>query len=309
VDVDGDTMVNATAILNSPLICPGLVSTAGGSPLSVGTQGPGTSGDQLRQYREYQYNSSINDYQRTLEVDMQNLLNCIDDNPEVMGGRSLDDETEQGLVFHLTISGPLSSAAHNNYAIRIRNGAELQSDNIGAPTVYGITIVSDQGINVWGDYNSTNWTPAAIIADTLYLLSNDWVDSDSNLTDRDDRDGSATTVQAAIISGIKRTGGANGPAGQDQGADTNGGGAINVFRFNEYFTSGAGIPNFTYVGSIVSLGAPRHSQSSWGPFTYYSAPNRLWSFDTRFNDASNLPPMTPVFVYLRQELFVRDYEL
>ncbi|MCB0311638.1 MAG: hypothetical protein KDD42_10415, partial [Bdellovibrionales bacterium] len=91
---------------------------------------------------------------------------------------------------------------------------------------------------------------------------------------------------------------------------SNGGGAINVFRFNEWFRVGSStIPDFTYVGSIVSLGQPRKSNSTWGPFTYYSAPNRVWSFEERFNDGNQLPPMTPIFVYLRQELFVRDYQV
>ena len=81
-----------------------------------------------------------------------------------------------------------------------------------------------------------------------------------------------------------------------------------MFRFNEWFRVGSSsIPDFTYKGSMVSLGAPRKSQSTWGPFTYYSAPNRDWSFEDRFNDPEYLPPMTPAFIYLRQELFVREY--
>lgn len=309
VDTGGSNISAATNALHSSTGCPGLVSTAGGAGLSVGTQGPGTAGNQYRQYREYQYSATTNDFQRTLEIDMGGLLNCIKKNPVIMGGRALDDYTEQGLVLHFTVDGPSSDATHNNYNIRIRNGARLQSTESGAPTVRGLTVVSDQGVTIWGNYNSTGWVPAAIMADTLYLLSNSWVDADSYIPDRYDRDGNATTVQAAIVAGIARTGGANGTAGQDHGADTNGGGVINVFRFNEWFRVGTSIPNYTYVGSIVSLGPPRHSQSSWGPFTYYSAPNRLWNYDTRFNDGDNLPPMTPVFVYLRQELFVRNYDL
>jgi hypothetical protein len=310
VDIAGNNVSAATSALHNSGNCPGMVQTAGGPGLAVGTQGPGTTGNQLRMYREYQYSTSVNSFQRTLEIDMRALLNCIHKNSSIMGGRLLNDETEQGLVFHLTVDGPNSNASHNNYAVRIQNGSSLQSNIGGAATVKGLTLVSDQSLVVWGNYNSSGWIPAALMADTLYLLSTGWVDSDSYLTNRYDRDGSATAVYAAVLSGIKQTGNANGPAGQDHGADTNGGGAINVFRFNEWFRVGSSsIPNFTYVGSIVSLGAPLHSQSSWGPFTYYSAPNRVWSFDERFNDADQLPPMTPAFIYLRQELFVRNYEL
>ena len=37
--------------------------------------------------------------------------------------------------------------------------------------------------------------------------------------------------------------------------------------------------------------------------------NRNWGYDTRFNDAAQLPPLSPRFVYLSQTLFVREYEL
>ena len=311
VNTAGVTDTSATTALNNATNCPGLVTTGGIATLrAVGSQGPGTAGNQLRLYREYQYDATTNDFQRTMEVDVQGLLNCIQRYPSIMGGRLLNDLTEDGLVFHFTIDGPLKNDSQNNYSIRLRNGATLQSNVSGASTVKGMTIVSDQAIVVWGNYNSGTWIPAALMSDTLWLLSTGWVDADSYITDVYTRDGSATTVNAALVSGIRRTGDANGTAGQDKGVDTNGGGVINVFRFNEWFRVGSSsIPDFNYTGSIVSLGAPIHSQSTWGPFTYYSAPNRVWSYDTRFNTASNLPPMTPSFVYLQQQLFVRDYQI
>lgn len=310
-DTSGNNVSAATTALHTAATCPGLVRTGAAGPfLAVGTQGSSTGGNQLRLYREYQHSTTTNNVQRTLEVDMRALLNCAHAVPEILGGRGLDDETEQGLVFHFSIDGPNSSASHNNYSVRLRNGATLQSTVGAAADVVGLTVVSDQGLIIWGNYNSSNWIPAALISDTTWLLSNSWDDTtDTYQTDTYTRDGNATTVQAAVVSGITRTGGANGSAGRDQGADSNGGGVINFMRFNEWFRSGAGTPDFTYVGSIVSLGPPQHTQSTWGPFTYYSAPNRVWSYDTRFNDPNQLPPMTPVFVYNRQELFVRDYEL
>ena len=60
----------------------------------------------------------------------------------------------------------------------------------------------------------------------------------------------------------------------------------------------------------MSLNKPRHVTGAWvyGGMQY-TAPTRNWSYDTMFNDAAKLPPLAPRFVYLRQELFVRDYEL
>lgn len=309
VDVDGLVNTSATNTLNNATSCPGLITTDGTATLRVvGTQGPGTAGDQLRLYREYQYNPTLNDFQRTLEVDIRGLLSCLQSNTSIIGGKTLADDTEEGLVFHFTIDGPLSNSAQNNYSIRLRNGASI-APNTGSPDIQGLTVVTDQGLVVWGNFNSGTWVSTALMADTLWLLSAGWLDTDSYIADAYDRDGSATTVNVALVSGIRRTGDANGTAGQDHGADSNGGGVINVFRFNEWFRVGSAIPNFSYTGSIVSLGAPQHSQSTWGPFTYYSAPNRLWNYETRFNEAAKLPPMTPAFVYLQQELFVRDYEL
>lgn len=309
VSEDGSIDNGATAVLHSAA-CPGLIPEEN-RDLVIGSRDESSgSGDRLRLYREFQAYPVKNNYQTTLEVDMQGLLDCIQKVPAVMKGRRLNDETEEGLVFFFAFDGPDAKASQNNYSVRIRNAATLQSTMGGADEVQGLTVVSDQGLVVWGDYNSNPdaWVPAALMADTTWLLSNDWKDIDSEEPDRYKRDGNKTTVFAAVISGIRRTGDANGEDGQDKGADTNGGGAINVFRFNEWFRIGTtSIPDFRYQGSMVSLGAPRRSQSTWGPFTYYSAPNRDWSFEERFNDPENLPPMTPVFIYLRQELFVRDY--
>jgi len=306
VGTDGLIDTAATAALHD-MSCSGQIDE-GGVNYSVGNRGP-SDPQKLRLFREYQSNSILNGYEVTLEVDLQNLLNCMYQHPEILAGKTLDDDTEDGLVFYFALDGPESGASHNNYGVRIRNGAELQSSLSGAPLVKGLTVVSDQKIIVWGDYNSIGWVPAALMGDTLWLLSNDWNDSDSEQLSVYQRDGNATQVYAAVISGMRRTGNANGEAGQNFGANSNGGGVINIFRFNEWFREGTSIPDFTYVGSLVSLGPPRHSTSTWGPFTYYSAPNRNWSYEVRFNDPDLLPPMTPTFVYLRQELFVRDYEL
>jgi len=309
VEVVGTDGVNISAATNAlhDTACSGLI-TQGATSYSVGQRGPDTS-SQLRLYREYQSDPTTNNFQRTLEVDMRALLNCIDRFPTIMSGRALDDNTQNGLVFFFAIDGPLSQASQNNYSVRIRNGASLQSSNVGAHIVKGLTVVSDQGLVIWGNYNSTGWVPAALMSDTLWLLSNAWTDAESLIADTYTRAGNATSVYAALLTGIKRTGNANGSAGQDQGADSSGGGSINSFRFNEWFRVGSSsIPDFTYVGSIVSLGPPRRSNSTWGPFTYYSAPNRAWSYETRFNDPAQLPPMSPTFVSLKQELFMRDYD-
>ena len=62
-----------------------------------------------------------------------------------------------------------------------------------------------------------------------------------------------------------------------------------------------------YRGSFVSLERPRHVNGPWSAQSY-KPPIRDWGYDVRFNDAANLPPLSPQFVYLRHSMFVRDYE-
>ncbi len=251
---------------------------------------------------------------RMLEVDMKELLKCLAANPSIMGGKQLNDTTEGGLVFHFTVDGPNSYTTPNSYGVRIRNADELKSAAAGAPTVKGMSVISDQAVYVKGHYNSVNKKPAAIMCDAVNILSNNWnftlETGAANNPNWANRNATATTVNAAFLAGTDSTGGVEGAAGQ--GGAYNGG-LENYPRFQENW---GGI-TFTYRGSFVSLNTPRHSTGVWvNPGSscnattgcYYAAPTRAWAYDTAFNDAANLPPLTPRFVYLRQELFVRDYE-
>jgi len=309
VVMNADNSIDTAATLNLNA-CSGLVNSK-----SIGSTGDGSSGNNLRLFREKAYadsvGSAVSNYERTLEIDTRNLLDCLDDYPSIIDSKPLNESSNGGLVFFFTIDGNLSASSHNNYSVRIRNSARLRATSSGAPLPLGLTVVSDQRIVIWGDYNSnvTDWISASIISDSLYLLSNSWQDSDSEISKTEDRIGNATTVRAAVLTGIARTGGENGVGGQDKGESTNGGGVINIFRFNEWFRDEAsgGDVDFVYDGSMVSLGAPRRSQSLQVN-SVYSAPNRTWSYDERFNIVAQLPPLTPRFTYLTQDLFTRDYE-
>lgn len=77
----------------------------------------------------------------------------------------------------------------------------------------------------------------------------------------------------------------------------------------------------TYVGSMVTLGAPLKAN---GPYcgsvsiaqnynggidvcNIYRPPTRNWSYDELFDDAGKLPPLTPRAVFITQEIFERDF--
>jgi hypothetical protein len=281
---------------------------------------------------------------RMLNVDMQGLLTCAN---QLMGGKQIDDTTNGGLVWYFTVKGPNSTnnvttgGTPNTYGIRLYNGAKLASTNVLHPSIKGLTVVSDQALYVHGDYNSINKEPASIMGDTINVLSNAWPLDDSysalytnglqiatpNVAqpkpdnpvyiysfDNGIPGGSAppvgtalrlassTTINAAFLAGI----------------DLTGGGINNYPRFHEdWYNPNSGTRStLTYRGSMVSLGLPKRvngpfcgsgTSNGTGGCNIYTPPFRNWDYDTDFNNAANLPPLTPRFVYLRQERFSRDF--
>jgi hypothetical protein len=239
---------------------------------------------------------------RMLDVDMGGLFNCLQSTNWFSSGKLLSDSTDGGLVFHFSVSGPNSLAAQSRYGVRLRNAQSLRSTVGGAPTIRGLTVVSDQAAYTMGNYNSTNKRPAAILCDAFNVLSGALTDASSS-GPLSGRTPTNTTVNAAIMAGTDTTGNVEGLGGQ--GGAYNGG-LENYPRFHENWN---GARTLTYSGSFVSLGRPRRNAGVWVfGGTHYTAPVRVWGYDTMFNDAANLPPLSPRFVYLRQELFVRQFE-
>ena len=248
---------------------------------------------------------------RMLEVDLQKLLDCVHENPVSFGFR-IDDTTEGGLVFHFTVFGPQSNTI-NNYGVRVRNASTISASIAGAPRPRGLTLVSDQAFYIQGDFNRDDWIPTAVLADSINILSNNWDDSRSNLT-LSQRVASDTTVNAAFLAGTDTTGGTEGADGRDRGNYN--GGLENYPRFHETWSD----KTLTYRGSFVSLGTPRKVNGAWcgtggsgtngvrtSGYNIYNPPIRNWSYDTRFS-LGQLPPLSPRFVYLKQERFLRYFE-
>lgn len=276
-DANDDIINGATTQINN---CSGNISTK-----DVGTL-------QLWNYRE---NKNI----RILDVDLRAVLNCLYSTNWFGTGRRLDDTTDGGLVFHLTVKGPKSNHASNPYGVRIQNAQTIRSTNGSAPLPKGFTVVSDQAVYVRGHFNSTNKIPAAVMADSINVLSTNWSDGNAH-SGLGSRVAANTIINAAFLAGTDTTGGVDGSGGQNGAYN---GGLENYPRFHEDWSGGKVL---TYRGSFVSLGTPRHVNGPWSAQSY-NPPNRDWNYDTSFNNAANLPPITPRFVYLRQELFVRDF--
>lgn len=267
-----------------------------------------------------------------LNVDVRGLLGCA----STLMGKPVDEDSDGGLVWFLTVKGSNSNTI-NDYGVRIYNGRDLVTP-VGGKSIKGLSVVSDQAVYIHGDYNcgatcnngnvdDDERKPAAVMADAVNVLSNNWNldDSDSDKlistfngtpVNTKGRPASVTTVNAAALSGNDITGGVS-RGGQNGGISSESGGVNNYFRFHEDWSNGYNGSDritFTYQGSMVSLGKSRKmngafcGSGSTADCNIYNPPIRNWRYDPRFNDAANLPPLTPRAVYLRQERFTRDFE-
>lgn len=162
-------------------------------------------------------------------------------------------------------------------AVRVVNGAQLPSG--------GLTVVSENPMYVQGDYNTVNKQPAAIMADAITVLSNNWGPNNSDAKGSlktHKRSATDTTVNAAFALGP----GAESVPGQGNGQ------LENLIRFLEDWNG----TTFTYNGSLISLWHSLQATADWrccgsSGDNYYRPPNRNWGYDTLFD--TSLPPGTP----------------
>ena len=285
-------------------------AAVGGLPALPGTARAVEWSNSFRDRRENMGNANARNARRLmLEVDVRAVMDCLDENPDLFDGgpsteRALDDTSSGGLVWYFTVLGPYATDASSGYGVRLRNGWRLASTDGSAPQINGLTVVSNHSVFVQGNYNlngtmGADWRPAAVLADAVHVLSNNyasqWGAHQSSTTSA-----TTTTVQVAFMSGTQTTGGVEGVAGQ--GGAYNGG-LENYPTLHENW----GGHTLTYLGSFVSLDLPLFSNGPWGCCVYYGPPVRDWGYDTRFNSVENLPPLSPRFVYLLQERFVREF--
>ncbi len=284
------------------------------------------------------YNNRERNWVYMLNVNAHDLLKWNRDN----GGALFDpnDNTEGGVVLFLSVKGPNSGGVSactmpggnpktcSRYGVRVYGSPNLDFPaGMADPT--GLTVVSDQGVYVEGDYNTGGGgfpkMPAAFMGDTINVLTNNWSGNPAAAgwagatRCRNDcqsrwqlaaRPGAATTVYAAFLAGVDTT-----------TAGVYNGGLENYPRFHEDWGGAA----FTYRGSFVSLGTPAHANGSWcstgGSCTYgsagcpsatalcniYNPPTRAWDYDTDFQNVANLPPITPRFVTVQQIVFTENF--
>lgn len=192
-----------------------------------------------------------------------------------------------GLLYVASSSGgPSATCAHGTRgpanpcpAVRLVNGSALPQN--------GLTVASQNPVYIQGNYNTaltgpggTNHPPAAVLADAVTVLSNNW--SDANAANSSStlasRTATPTTVNAAL---------ATGPSNESTSGAGNGQ-LENDIRLIENWSG----QTLSYSGSIVDLWHSMQVTSPWqNTGVYYNAPVRNWRYDTLFN--TNPPPGTP----------------
>lgn len=130
------------------------------------------------------------------------------------------------------------------------------------------TVTNSSGLMTFVDPMTGNtaqyyWQPAAIVADAINVLSNNWNDANSGTSPT----AKPTTVNAAFIAGNVSTTNSN-----------YSGGVENFPRFLENWSN----VRFSYMGSMILLYQSQQANQPWGKSGVYSAPTRCWGYDKLF---------------------------
>jgi hypothetical protein len=265
-------------------------------------------------------NQSIQDNREGAAIRLATLdVSQIENSDTSANGVKYKATNFNGIVYIYDVSNTTSTRR----GIRIKNGSKIPLNPTSG--ISGLTVASNNPVYIQGDFNTggtgssvpsnnpsnlnsdgtykdpTNppasqvngytRAPTSILADAVNILSANWNDGNSGAS-LSSRPATATTVNAAIISGIVPTNVYN-----DGGYS---GGAENFPRFLEDWTN----TPLTYYGSMVEL---FKSQQSIGEWHYggniYNAPAREWFFDNNFK--MNPPPGSlMVYSYIKGRWFV-----
>jgi len=155
--------------------------------------------------------------------------------------------------------------------VRLVNGAQLPAG--------GLTVASDNPMYIKGDYNTLGTRqPSSVLADAVYILSNNWDDANSSLP-LAQRQAASTTVNVAIVTG-----------NTDTTVSNYNGGLENLMRFLERWSG----RTLTYEGSIICMWNSEQATGAWYyGGNYYTAPQRNWHYDPAFANPTNAPPGVP----------------
>ena len=225
------------------------------------------------------------------------------------------------------ISPDIAAVFEHKYyrrGVRLVNGQTLPGmyDSATPANTKGLTVASENGVYVLGDYNATGIAsvgtptpstdflpqgsadiPASIASDAITILSNNWRDSNSFTSPFNigNRITTETTTRFGLISGDAISS-LNATPNQGGGDTRLNGGVHNFLRFLENWGN-----RLNYSGSLINLYNSHNNNGSFksGGGHVYNPPTRNWVFDATFLDVNRLPPGTPYFQKLQITGFQR----
>ena len=225
-----------------------------------------------------------------------------------------DTSARGGSQYNVLNSYGSSSKGHGINSIYVYNSATLSSTQLPAVRLVngqqlppaGLTVSTAQPLYVEGDYNTTtdginfsktlgstvngNTVPAALMADSITVLSSAWQDSYTSSTVVGSRVATPTTINAAALEGIVQS-------TLSGSTKLYSGGLENFLRLSEDWSANGGV-TLTYNGSIVVLFPSQYATNSWANASY-GVPKRQWGFDLNFTKGPQyLPPLTPTVKYV-----------
>ena len=284
--------------------------TTNGCPNGVLDQGEDFEGDGT--LRTYGKTEMVNQYTITSLLSGGNLTTT------VLASRC-GSNTWPGATYVNAQDSRVNSTPFFRRALKLVNGSTISLGTgcfAGGAPPCGLTVAAENPIYVFGDYNApggnfSSTTPpsnpaAAIVADSVTLLSDSWNDVNSFASpyNTGSRNATTTAYRAAIIAGkgIPFPIASISNSGADFGTD---GGTHNFLRYIENW----GSATLNYEGSLVSF---YYSRQGIGPYkccnTVYSPPNRVYFFDGNFTQGTQyLPPRTPVLRNINTIGFQQDY--
>jgi hypothetical protein len=241
----------------------GIVIHVSGPSITVTTQN-GTS------LTTAQKNSLINSFSQETIYDWREGKNVDLTSMDVSKAKSTLDAAS-GFNNILYVYDDSSAGYSDPKGIRLTKGSDLPSE--------GLTVASMNPVYIEGDYNvdgqKQSEVSAAVFADAVTILSNNWDDSKSSYS-LSNRQGKDTTVNTAIVAGFLPSGWVN-----EYGAQYGYSGGLNNFpRFLENWSN----DTFTYNGSMIELFTSKIATGEWDTGNIYSPPRRDWDFDSRFVD-------------------------
>ena len=187
-------------------------------------------------------------------------------------------------------------SAWYNRASGARHALKLINGTGGDLPSPGFTVGSENPVYVEGDYNANagfggTHVPAAIIADAVTFLSNNWQDWRSVVWPNvaASRLATSTWYRVAVVAGKNKNW--DHPVWSSNAQDGQDGGVRYLVRSLERWSI---FQSFNYMGSLVSL---FHSEYAVGTYkccdTVFTLTYPSFTFDTDFLDSTKLPPATP----------------